>query len=219
MPALAPGVTRYTTSFRGTRIRTAPNLTASIVKVAPVGLVIGATGAVTAPRTRPMARPRDHGSRSSRSAGSASSGPSSPPGCSGTPSETRVLHRCIAVAVEDVEGRAGHRRVHGGFHRHVHCRLLGPAGSRRRLGSGPPGRRPAACRTMAPTGRVALRAVRPPTGAAADAGTGSCAPDGGAAGRSRIGSFGTYDPAGGSVTSSIRSRTEVIVARSSSKSP
>jgi hypothetical protein len=46
MPALAPGVTRYTTSFRGTRIRTAPNLTASIVKVAPVGLVIGATGAV-----------------------------------------------------------------------------------------------------------------------------------------------------------------------------
>ncbi|MFI5226472.1 MAG: hypothetical protein ACHQ3P_07330 [Candidatus Limnocylindrales bacterium] len=46
MPALAPGVTRYTTSFRDTRIRTAPNLIASIVKVAPVGLVIGATGAV-----------------------------------------------------------------------------------------------------------------------------------------------------------------------------
>lgn len=46
MPALAPGVTRYTTSFRGCRIRTAPNLSASIVKVAPVGLVIGATGAV-----------------------------------------------------------------------------------------------------------------------------------------------------------------------------
>ena len=46
LPALAPGVTRYRTSFRGCRIRTAPNLTASIVKVAPVGLVIGAAGVV-----------------------------------------------------------------------------------------------------------------------------------------------------------------------------
>jgi len=46
MPALPQGVTRYTTSFRGCRIRTDPDLAASIVKVAPVGLVIGAGGIV-----------------------------------------------------------------------------------------------------------------------------------------------------------------------------
>ena len=46
MPAVAPGVTRYTTSFRGCRIRTDPDLGASVVKVAPVGLVIGASGPV-----------------------------------------------------------------------------------------------------------------------------------------------------------------------------